>query len=193
MVDVAIYESMYNLMEAVIPEYDGAGIVREPSGTTLTGIVPTNTYKCGNGKYIIIGGNTDSIFKRLMIAAGHPEMASNPDMATNDGRVKNERIIDEALSQWCLTKSSQQILEILEQSRVPSGPIYNVEDMMHDEHYKARGMFEQVEIDGKPLHIPALTPKLSRTPGITNWPGSNVGSHTTEILENMLGHGQKTD
>lgn len=186
-VDVAIYEAMYNLMEAVIPEYDGAGIVREPSGTTLTGIVPTNTYKCADGKFIIIGGNTDSIFKRLMIAAGHEEMASNPDMATNDGRVKNEAVIDEAISKWCLTKPSHQILEILEQYRVPSGPIYNVADMMCDEHYKARGMFEQVEIDGNPLQIPALAPKLSRTPGKTDWPGPDVGSHTQEILEDMLG------
>jgi crotonobetainyl-CoA:carnitine CoA-transferase CaiB-like acyl-CoA transferase len=112
-------------------------------------------------------------------------------MATNDGRVRNESIIDEALSKWCLTKPSEQILEILEQSRVPSGPIYNVEDMMHDEHYIARGMFEQVEIDGKPLQIPALAPKLSRTPGKTNWPGSDVGSHTDEILENMLGLDKK--
>ena len=190
-VDVAIYESMYNLMEAVVPEYDGAGIVREPSGTTLTGIVPTNTYRCENGKYIIIGGNTDSIFKRLMIAAGHPDMASNPEMATNDGRVKNEAIIDQALAKWCLTKPSEQILDILEQNRVPSGPIYNIEDMMRDKHYIARGMFEQVEIDGKPLRIPALVPKLSRTPGKTDWPGSEVGSHTNEILEDRLGLSKK--
>ena len=186
-VDVAIYESMYNLMEAVIPEYDGAGIIRQASGTTLTGIVPTNTYKCKNDKYVIIGGNTDSIFKRLMNAAGHSEMATNPDMATNDGRVKNQRAIDNAISNWCLTKSSEDILEILDQNRVPGGPIYNVEDMMHDEHYIARGMFEQVEIDGKPLNIPAIAPKLSRTPGQTIWPGSDVGSHTTEILEQILG------
>ena len=186
-VDVAIYESMYNLMEAVIPEYDGAGIVREASGTTLTGIVPTNTYKCKNGKYVIIGGNTDSIFKRLMQAAGYPEMADNPDMATNDGRVKNERIIDDALSNWCMSKSSENILEILEHSRVPSGPIYNVEDMMRDEHYIARGMFEQVQVNGKSLKIPAIAPRLSRTPGKTNWPGPEVGSHTTEILEKIVG------
>ena len=186
-VDVAIYESMYNLMEAVIPEYDGAGIVREASGTTLTGIVPTNTYKCKNGKYIIIGGNTDSIFKRLMQAAGHPDMATNPEMATNDGRVKNEQIIDAALSKWCLSKSSEELLDLLERNRVPSGPIYNARDMMHDEHYIAREMFEQVQIDGKPLNIPAIAPKLSRTPGQTTWPGPDVGNHTAQILKQTLG------
>ena len=186
-VDVAIYEAMYNLMEAVVPEYDGADVIRQASGTTLTGIVPTNTYQCKNGKYVIIGGNTDSIFKRLMQAAGYPEMAANPAMATNDGRVKNERTIDEALSHWCLSRTSEDILAILEKSRVPSGPIYNVEDMMNDEHYIARGMFEQVQIDGKPLNIPAIAPKLSRTPGQTNWPGLDVGSHNVEILEQLLG------
>ena len=185
-VDVAIYEAMYNLMEAVIPEYDGAGVSREPSGTTLTGIVPTNTYRCKDNKYVVIGGNTDSIFKRLMHAAGYPQMAENPDMATNAGRVKNETVIDTAIANWCQSKNSKQILTILEQNAVPSGPIYNVEDMIEDEHYIARGMFEQVEINGEPLKIPAITPKLCSTPGKTDWPGGDVGSHTTDILENIL-------
>ena len=186
-VDVAIYEAMFNLMEAVIPEYDGAGVIREPSGTTLTGIVPTNTYRCKDGKYVVIGGNGDSIFKRLMIAAGYPEMAENPDMATNEGRVKNEVIIDKALSDWCLSKNSKDIITILDQNRVPGGPIYNVEDMMADSHYQQRGMFENVEINGKPLKIPAIVPKLERTPGKTNWPGLEIGSHNEEVLKQILG------
>lgn len=186
-VDVAIYESMYNLMEAVIPEYDGAGVIRQASGTTLTGIVPTNTYKCRNHKYVIIGGNTDSIFKRLMKTAGLEEMAANPEMSTNHGRVKNQRVIDDAIAEWCATKSSEEVLELLERSAVPCGPIYDVEDMMRDKHYIARDMFEQVQIDGKPLKIPAIVPKLSRTPGKTEWPGTDVGSHTSEILQTILG------
>ncbi len=186
-VDVAIYEAMYNLMEAVIPEYDGAGVVREPSGTTLTGIVPTNTYRCQDGKFVVIGGNGDSIFQRLMNAAGYPDMATNPDMADNEGRVKNEAIIDKALSDWCLSKPSREIIAILEENRVPGGPIYNVEDMMSDEHYQARGMFEQVQIDGKCLHIPAIIPKLDRTPGRTDWPGPDIGSHNNEIFKQLLG------
>lgn len=185
-VDVALYEAMFNLMEGVIPEYDGANVVREPSGTTVTGIVPTNTYRCKNGKFVVIGGNGDSIFQRLMQAAGHPEMAQNPLMADNAGRVKHEAEIDQALSQWCMSLSSDEVLETLEQARVPAGPIYNVEDMMNDPHFNQRGLFEQVEIDGKPLKIPAMAPKLSETPGSTDFPGSDVGSHNEEVLQSLL-------
>ena len=189
-VDVALYESMFNLMEAVVPEFSGAGVVRQPSGTTVTGIVPTNTYRCKNRKYVVIGGNGDSIFQRLMEVAGHPEMASDPRMANNAGRVIHEADIDHALATWCLSKNSEEILELLDKARVPAGPIYNVEDMFADPHFNERGMFEQVEINGKPLKIPAILPKLSETPGRTDWPGGEVGSHTQEILENVLSFNQ---
>ncbi|MEM1154203.1 MAG: CaiB/BaiF CoA-transferase family protein [Pseudomonadota bacterium] len=185
-VDVALYESVFNLMEAIVPEYDGAGVVREPSGTTVTGIVPTNTYRCEDGKYVVIGGNGDSIFKRLMVAAGRPDMAENPEMADNAGRIIHEDAIDEALSKWCGEHSSRHIISTLEEVRVPVGPIYSVEDMLADEHYQARGLFESVEIDGKPLKIPAIMPRLSETPGQTDWPGSRIGSHNDEILRGIL-------
>ena len=185
-IDVALYESIFNLMEGIVPEYDGAGVIREPSGTTVTGIVPTNTYRCDDGKYVVIGGNGDSIFKRLMVAAGRSDMAENPEMADNAGRVVHEEEIDEALSLWCQAHSSTHILNTLEEVRVPVGPIYSVEDMMVDPHYQARGMFEQVEIDGKPLKIPALLPKLASTPGCTDWPGQDVGSHNDEVLRGIL-------
>lgn len=185
-VDVALYEAMFNLMEAVVPEFDGAGVIREPAGTTVTGIVPTNTYRCRNGKYVVIGGNGDSIFQRLMRVAGYPEMASDPRFADNAGRVKHEQEIDRALATWCLSKDSEDILQMLEQARVPGGPIYNVADMLNDPHFKERGLFEQVEIDGKPLKIPAVLPRLERTPGTTDWPGSAVGSHTDEVLQSLL-------
>lgn len=185
-VDVALYESMFNLMEAVVPEFDGAGVIRQPSGTTVTGIVPTNTYRCKNRKYVVIGGNGDSIFQRLMETAGHPEMAADSRMANNAGRVIHEAEIDHALATWCLSKESDEILMLLAKARVPAGPIYNVEDMFADPHFNARGMFEQVEINGKPLKIPAILPKLSETPGRTDWPGLEVGSHTQDILENLL-------
>ena len=186
-IDVALYESMFNLMEAVIPEYDGAGVIRQPSGTTVTGIVPTNTYRCADGKYVVIGGNGDGIFKRLMTAAGHPEMAENPAMANNAGRVTHEVEIDTALAKWCLDHPAKTIIDILEAARVPVGPIYNAEDMMNDAHYQARGMFEQVEIDGKPLKIPAILPKLKGTPGETRWSGPELGSHNEEVLGEILG------
>ncbi|HWV16723.1 MAG TPA: CaiB/BaiF CoA-transferase family protein [Cellvibrio sp.] len=190
-VDIALYESMFNLMEAVVPEFDGAGVIRQPSGTTVTGIVPTNTYRCKNRKYVVIGGNGDSIFQRLMETAGYPEMAADPRMSNNAGRVIHEAEIDHALATWCLSRESDEILALLEKARVPAGPIYNVEDMFADPHFNARGMFEQVEINGKPLKIPAILPKLAQTPGRTDWPGLQVGSHTEEILKNLLDFSQE--
>jgi crotonobetainyl-CoA:carnitine CoA-transferase CaiB-like acyl-CoA transferase len=186
-VDVALVESMFNLMEAVVPEFDANGVVRQPSGSTVTGIVPTNTYRCRDGKYIVIGGNGDSIFKRLMEAAGYPEMAADPRLAANPGRVEHEAEIDAALSSWCAGRDSADLLERLERARVPAGPIYNVEDMLADEHFRERKLFETVEIDGQPLKIPAILPKLSRTPGATRWPGVDLGKDNREVLGDLLG------
>jgi crotonobetainyl-CoA:carnitine CoA-transferase CaiB-like acyl-CoA transferase len=186
-IDVALVESMFNLMEAVVPEFDGNEVIREPSGSTVTGIVPTNTYRCQDGKYIVIGGNGDSIFQRLMVAVGHPQMADDPRFASNQGRVEHEAEIDTVLGDWCAAREAAVLLEALDQARVPAGPIYNVEDMLKDPHFNARGLFETVEIDGKPLKIPALVPRLSRTPGGTRWPGGDLGSANQEILEELLG------
>ena len=186
-VDVALYESMFNLMEAVIPEFSGAGVIREPSGATVTGIVPTNTYRCADGKYVVIGGNGDSIFQRLMVAAEQPQMAEDPRLAHNPGRVEHEDEIDKVLSDWCACFSCQQILDRLEEARVPCGPIYNVEDMFNDPHFNERGLFERVEVNGKPLDIPAIMPKLYRTPGATEWAGPEIGSHNREVLADVLG------
>ncbi len=185
-IDVALYESVFNLMEGMVPEYDGAGVVRQPAGTTITGIVPTNTYTCRDGRHVIIGGNGDSIFRRLMVVAGRPDMAENPAMAVNAGRIVHQAEIDAALSEWCQRHSAEEIIAQLEEARVPVGPIYSVADMLADPHYQARGMFEQVEIDGKPLKIPAILPRLESTPGRTDWPGGDIGSHNTEILQGIL-------
>jgi crotonobetainyl-CoA:carnitine CoA-transferase CaiB-like acyl-CoA transferase len=186
-VDVALYEAMFNLMEGVVPEYDGAGVIRQPSGSTVTGIVPTNTYKCSDEKFVVIGGNGDAIYKRLMIAAGHPKMATDPAMANNAGRVKHEREIDAALASWCASIPAKAVIDALEAVTVPVGPIYTVADMMQDEHFQARGLFEEVEINGKPLKIPAMIPRLEKTPGSTRWPGPKLGSHTDEVLRDVLG------
>ncbi|MBV1919336.1 MAG: CoA transferase [Pseudomonadales bacterium] len=185
-VDVALYESMYNMMEAVVPEYDGAGVVRKPSGTTVTGIVPTNTYRCGDGKYIVVGGNGDSIFIRLMNAIGREDLATDPRVATNQGRVEHEQEIDGVLSSWTGQLSSKEALAVLDEARVPSGPIFNVEDMMEDEHYQARQMFETVDVNGEPLKIPAIVPKLVNTPGETLWPGPEVGEFNDEVYRELL-------
>jgi crotonobetainyl-CoA:carnitine CoA-transferase CaiB-like acyl-CoA transferase len=186
-IDTALYEAVFNLLEGVVPEYDGAGVIREPSGSTLTGIVPTNTYRCTDGKYIIIGANGDSIFKRLAEKMGRPDIAADPRYADNAGRVQHEKELDAAIGAWTESMDSETALTKLEEARVPSGPIYSVADMFADEHFKARGLFEEVSINGKPLKIPAMVPKLSKTPGRTDWPGPEVGAYNEEILGEMLG------
>lgn len=186
-VDVALYESMFNLLEAVVPEYDGAGVVREASGTTVTGIVPTNTYRCKDGKFIVIGGNGDSIFRRLMTAIERRDMAADPELGDNHGRVRHERKIDEALANWASSRNAAQAISVLEEARVPVGPIYNIADMAADPHFNSRGLFEEVTINGEPLKIPAILPRLSKTPGATRWPGPSLGSHNAEVLGELLG------
>jgi crotonobetainyl-CoA:carnitine CoA-transferase CaiB-like acyl-CoA transferase len=186
-VDVAIYEAVFNMLEAVVPEYDGAGVVREPSGSTLTGIVPTNTYPCRDGTQVIIGGNGDAIFQRLMRAAGRPDLATDPRLADNSGRVAHEQEIDQAITAWTSTRDAAEVLHHLEAAAVPAGPIYSVADMMRDPHFQARGLFQEVEIDGIPLKIPALLPQLSATPGGTTWPGPTVGAHNRDVLGGLLG------
>ena len=186
-IDVAIYESVFNMMEAVVPEFDRLGMVREREGSKLTGIVPTNTYRCRDDLYVIIGGNGDSIYKRLMIAAGREDMVNRPEYATNADRVRNEPEVDGAISAWTATLTAAEVVEKLEAAQVPVGSIYTVKDMLKDPHYKARGMFEEVEVGGRPLKLPAMTPKLSGTPGGTEWPGPEVGSHSVEVLKSILG------
>ncbi|NNK33998.1 MAG: CoA transferase, partial [Xanthomonadales bacterium] len=186
-IDTALYEAVFNLLEGVVPEFDGAGVVREPSGSTITGIVPTNTYRCADGKFIIIGANADTMFKRLCQKMGRDDMAGDQRLATNAGRVEHEEEIDEAIAQWTGSLDAEQALALLEEARVPSGPIYSIADMMVDPHFIARGLFEEVEVNGRPLKIPAMVPKLSDTPGRTDWPGPEVGAHNREVYEDLLG------
>ena len=186
-IDTALYESVFNMMEGVIPEYDGAGVIREPSGSTITGIVPTNTYLCADGKYVIIGANGDSIFKRLCEAMGRSDMAADRRLTNNAGRVVHEAEIDAAISDWMESLDSFTALEQLEQARVPAGPIYNAADMMADKHFQARGLFEEVNVNGSPLKIPAMTPRLSKTPGRTDWAGGEVGDFNAEVYGDLLG------
>jgi len=181
-VDVALYEAMFNLMEGMVPEYSGAGAIREPSGSTITGIVPTNTYLCADGKHVVIGANGDSIFIRLMNAMQRADIAADPRYADNPGRVEHQDFIDGAIAVWTRAHTCAEVISKLEDADVPVGPIYNVDDMMADEHFRARNLFEQVETDQGTLEIPAILPKLSASPGRTDWPGGAVGTHTQEIL-----------
>ena len=190
-VDAAIYESVFNMMEAVVPEYSGSGAIREPSGSTITGIAPTNTYITSDNKYVIIGGNGDSIFKRLMNAIGRPDMANNPELEENQGRVDNEKEIDAAIEKWTKDHTSDEVLSTMDEVSVPAGPILSVEDMMKDEHYIATGMFQEVQANGRTLQIPAMLPILTETPGTTEWPGPALSEHTDEVLSELLGKDEK--
>jgi crotonobetainyl-CoA:carnitine CoA-transferase CaiB-like acyl-CoA transferase len=186
-IDTALYEATFNMLEGVVPEYDGAGVVREPSGSTTTGIVPTNTYRCSDGKFIIIGANGDSLFRRLCEKMGRDDMAADVRFADNAGRVEHEEEIDAAITEWTRSLDSATALATLDEARVPSGPIFSVEDMMSNPHFIARGLFEEVDVNGKPLKIPAMVPKLSDTPGRTDWPGPEIGEFNDEIYRELLG------
>ena len=186
-VDVAIYESIYNVLESMVPEYAAAGIVRGPSGSTLTGIVPTNTYACADGKFVIIGGNGDSIYKRLMRAAGREDLADDPRLADNAGRVAHQEEVDFAIEEWTRSLCVDDVVECLEKAQVPVGPIHSIADLMAEPHCRARGLFETVDIGDRSLQIPAILPKLERTPGATLWPGPEIGSHNREVHLDILG------
>ena len=187
-VDVAIYEAVFNMMESLVPEYDMYGIVRERQGSKLTGVVPTSTYLCKDGKYIIIGGNGDSVFKRFMKAIGRPDLAEDPRFEHNNNRVEHEEEIDDVINQWTGGHTYEEVLTALEEAEVPAGPIYSIADIMRDEQYIARKMFESVTLpDGMQVKLPTFAPKLNETPGSTEWVGPPLGAHNHEVYSGMLG------
>ncbi|MCI1003425.1 CaiB/BaiF CoA-transferase family protein [Herbaspirillum sp. C7C8] len=186
MVDVALYEAVFNMMESMVPEFDFAGVVRERTGGALPGIVPSNTYTTGDGMNIVIAGNGDAIFKRLMVAIGRHDMASDAGLARNDGRVPRTEEIDAAIQQWCDTQTIDGALATLQAADVPVGKIYSVKDMMNDAQFLARDMFEQHQFaDGTAVKLPGITPKMSETPGQTRWLGPELGAHSDEILQSL--------
>jgi formyl-CoA transferase len=186
MVDVALYEAVFNMMESLVPEFDHAGVIRERTGGALPGIVPSNTYTTADGENIVIAGNGDAIFKRLMQAIGRQDMAEDPQLTRNDGRVPRTAEIDGAIQAWCSTQHIEQALAVLKAADVPVGKIYSVRDMMSDPQFLARQMFEQhVFADGTPIKLPAITPKLSATPGETKWLGPGLGEHSAEVLQTL--------
>lgn len=189
-VDVALYEAVYSLMESATPDFDAFGITREPTGTTMPGVVPSNTYTCADGRFIIIAGNADAIYVRLMRLIGRPDLADAPDLATNTGRVARGAEIDEAVGAWTRTLGAAEALGRLAAASVPSGPIYDVADIAADPHFAARGMHErhQVRIEGeapRDVAFPGTVPKLSEAPGGTRWLGPDLGEHTDEVLAEL--------
>ncbi|MBC3929658.1 CaiB/BaiF CoA-transferase family protein [Undibacterium sp. CY21W] len=190
MVDVALYESVFNLMESLVPEFDVAGVVRERTGGALPGIVPSNTYTTGDGENIVIAGNGDAIFHRLMKAIKREDLAHDPALVRNDGRVPRTAEIDAAIQDWCATQNIDSALQILKAADVPVGKIYSVRDMMNDPQFQARQMFEQHHFpDGEGIKLPAISPKLSETPGQTAWLGPELGEHNYEVLS-ALGYSE---
>jgi len=185
-IDVALYEAVFGVMESLIPEYSGFGFVRERSGASLPGISPSNTYACRDGRHIIIAGNGDSIFRRLMIAIDRTDLANDPELARNDGRVRHNQRIDDAISAWTGQHDLERALEILAEAEVPCDRIYDVSEIAADPHVQARGMLEEHRLeDGKRFAIPAAVPRLSATPGHTHSLGPQLGQDTDAVLKGL--------
>ena len=185
-IDVALYEAVFNCMESLLPEFSAFGAVRGAAGSALPGIAPTNAYLCQDGAYALIAGNGDSIFKRLMALIGRPDMADAPTLADNTGRVARVQELDAAIGAWTAQRPVQVVLDALEQASVPAGKIYSVADIATDPHYAARGMLQQVQMDdGSSLVVPGVVPKLSRTPGRHRRNAPHLGQDTDRILAEM--------
>ncbi|AKJ69362.1 coA transferase [Pandoraea thiooxydans] len=186
MVDVALYESVFNMMESLLPEYSVFGAVRQPAGSSLPGIAPSNAYRCKDGKYALIAGNGDSIYARLMAQIGRRDLADDPALARNDGRVKQVERIDAAIGEWAAEHSLDEVLQALTEARVPAGKIYDVADIAADPHYQAREMILESQLpDGTPVKLPGVLPKLSASPGQVSAPAPTLGQHTDEVLSAM--------
>jgi formyl-CoA transferase len=186
MIDVALYESVFNMMEGAVPEFDRYGMVREPAGSALQGIAPTNAYPCKDGQYVLIAGNGNSIFKRLMALIGREDMGNDPAYANNPGRVADMATIDAAIAQWTQQRTLDEALEGMAQASVPAGRVYTVKDIVNDPHYQARGMLQKIQLDdGSQLMVPGVIPKLSATPGSFAGGGPKLGQHTEEVLRQL--------
>lgn len=183
MIDVALYESVFNLSESLLPEFSAFGVSRKAAGGALPGIAPSNAYRCRNGDYILIAGNGDSIFKRLMKLIGRDDLADDPQLARNDGRASRVDELDAAIGAWTATLGPDDALEQLKAAGVPSGRIYTAEDISTDEHYRARGVIEKVRsADGLEVEVPGVVPKLSATPGEIHTRAPVLGEHTEQVL-----------
>ncbi|NVD97541.1 CaiB/BaiF CoA-transferase family protein [Massilia sp. BJB1822] len=185
-VDVSLVESVFNLMESLVPEYDLLGYVRERSGGALPGIAPSNTYPTRDGAYVVIAGNSDPIFKRLMQVISRSDIGDDPQFARNDGRAAQSALIDAAIAGWTSANGIDAVLAALEAAEVPAGRIYSVADIVTDPHYQARDMILQATLpDGVQVKMPGIVPKLSDTPGAVRWQGPTLGQHTAEVLAGL--------
>ena len=184
-IDVALYEAVFNCMESLLPEFSEFGAVRGPAGSALPGIAPTNAYLCKDG-CALIAGNGDSIFKRLMSTIGREDLGADPNLSSNAGRVKRVEELDAAIGAWTAKLTVTEVLAALDAAAVPAGRIYTVQDIANDPHYLARGMLEEVQMhDGSLLKVPGMVPKLSRTPGLHRRNAPNLGQDTDAVLAEL--------
>jgi len=182
-VDVALYEAVFNMMESTLPEFDLFGIIRERTGSNLTGIVPSNTYMTSDGHHVVIGANADSIFKRLMNAIGHSDLAEDPGLADNAGRAQRADELDAVIGEWTGQHGVDHVLKVLAGAQVPSGKIYSIADIVADPQYQVRDMIRDATLpDGTTVRVPGVVPKLSDTPGDLEWVGPALGEHTDQVL-----------
>ena len=184
MIDVALYEAVFNLTESLLPEYSAFGAIRQPAGGALPGIAPSNAYQCADGQYVLIAGNGDSIYKRLMTLIGRSDLGEDPTLALNDGRAKRVVEIDAAINAWTKTLALDEVLKGLLEAEVPSGKIYTAKDIAEDPHYHARGVIETVQAaNGLKVQVPGIIPKLSQNPGSIRYRAPTLGEHTNEVLK----------
>ena len=185
-IDVALNEAVFNVMESLVPEYSAFGAIREPAGSALPGIAPTNAYLCSDGGYVLVAGNGDSIFKRLMTMIGRDDLGNDPQLENNEGRVQRVIELDQAIGEWAKTVTTDKALELLDSVAVPAGRIYTVADIANDPHYKARENIQTIQMhDGSKLDVPGVIPKLSRTPGSIKSLAPDIGENTDEILKGI--------
>jgi formyl-CoA transferase len=184
-IDVALHEAVFNVMESLIPEYSAFGAVREAAGSALPGIAPSNAYRCSDG-YVLVAGNGDSIFKRLMLAIGRADLAEAPDLADNAGRVKRVAELDAAIEAWTIQRSVAAVLAALGEAKVPAGKVYTAQDIAEDPHYRERGMIlTQQTREGYEVEVPGIVPKLMGTPGAVRSAAPRLGEDTDAVLREI--------
>ena len=191
-VDVALHEAVFSVMEGLIPEYTAYGVVRERSGNEIPGVAPSNTYPCLDGEWVVIGGNANTLFQRLMIGIGRPDLAADERFRDNRGRARHSRLLDAAISEFTSTRTLAEVMAVMVAAEVPAGPIYSAAEMTADPHFRARDMLldQEVAVDGdgetETVLFPGVVPKLAQQPGRVRWLGPELGEHTVDVLTGLL-------
>ena len=189
-VDVALHEAVFSVMEGLIPEYTAYGVVRERSGNEIPGVAPSNTYPCLDGEWVVIGGNANTLFQRLMIGIGRPDLAADERFRDNRGRARHSRLLDAAISEFTSTRTLAEVMAVMVAAEVPAGPIYSAAEMTADPHFRARDMLldQEVAVDGEAetVLVPGVVPKLAQQPGRVRWLGPELGEHTVDVLTGLL-------